>query len=973
VKHSHHELLKRDLTLLAAHQRHHLDRFLAEIDFVNGLVKLHPAQAKRWQKLVEQACEVVAEVSSSGKLDRLDKAVRRAEEILAPIGKMAKTYTVHCLGHAHLDMNWQWSWPETVAATNDTFLTVLKLMDEFPEFCFSQSQASIYELIRTYCPELFERIKHRIAEGRWEITASQWVEGDKNLASGESLARHLLYTRRFVREQFGLEPEDVTIAWEPDTFGHAHTIPTILSRGAVERYYLCRGGSVNLPPVFWWQGPDGSRILVNRELFWFCGFIRPSNAMSLLSFCEKTGLKDWLLVFGVGDHGGGPTRRDLIRCEDMNSWPIYPKFKFSTTRKYYAVLEKHGEKFPVLDREMNFEFAGCYTSQSAIKKINRLGENQLEQAEIAAMLAYRAVGRAYPAEALRDAWIKTLFGHFHDILPGSCVRATREYQSGLYQEAAAAFGMVRTHSLRALAAQIDTSFVADEPLPNLPPAQESIAMGAGVGRGTALGGISEAAHVVDGARAFVVFNPTSWQRDQVVSATIWDPHTGVNEGDIDKKQFVVHASDGSVIPAQRTGKGAYWSHHFIDVAFPVSVASLGYSAYVVEEGQAPSPQDGVVCHDTVDSDRISIRQSGMENEFLDVHFDLRTGGIDKLIDKKTGRNLADPSNPLGVLEYVHERPGEMSSWLIHPAQVRVCPLEVLGFRRTLTGPYVAATVASMKLNDSQITVTYTLRAGEPWLEISVSVNWLERGTWTTGCPTLRMQFPLALSDAKGMYEIPFGSIRRDQNAGEEVPSLRWADVTGKLSGADAQAGCALLNDSKYGHSLEGSTLRLTLIRSSYDPDPLPEIGEHVIRMAVAPHGKILPTADLVRMGAAFNHALQVVSSDVHKGRLKAKSDPVAAVRPDNVILSAVKKAEDEDALIFRLYETAGKDTEAQVTLDPTIMGGAADIVEVDLIERPLADSSARAVRGGFAVKIPAHGISSVKLTSGPVSSPKLKA
>jgi alpha-mannosidase len=248
-------------------------------------------------------------------------------------------------------------------------------MDEFDEFCFSQGQASVYQIMRRHNAELYERIRRRVAEGRWEVTAVHWVEGDKNLACGEALARHLLYTRAFMREQFGLAPEDVPIDWEPDTFGHAHTIPSILARAAVRRYYMCRGGESPHPPVFWWQGPDGSRVLVNQEITAYNDHIGPHAVKGLLRFCRQTRLKDWLFVYGVGDHGGGPTRRDILRGRDFNTWPVWPNFRFTTTRAFYEVLEAHGDRWPVIDGELNFEFTGCYTSQSAIKRANRLGEN----------------------------------------------------------------------------------------------------------------------------------------------------------------------------------------------------------------------------------------------------------------------------------------------------------------------------------------------------------------------------------------------------------------------------------------------------------------------------------------------------------------------------------------------------------------------------------------------------------------------
>jgi len=955
------ERLRRDIGNLFAERKSVLERFLSEAEFAAGLSRLYPSRAGRWGRLIERACGLVGEAIASGKSDRIGRAVNSAEEVLAPIGKTAKRYTIHCVGHAHIDMNWQWSWPETVAVTNDTFITVLKLMDEFPDFCFSQSQASVYEIARDHNPELFDQIRRRVAEGRWEVTAAHWVEGDKNLASGESLARHLLYTRRFFAEHFGLEPQDVPIDWEPDTFGHACTIPTIVAAGGVTRYYLCRGGRGERPAVFWWRGPDGSRVLVYLDRSWYNDHIGPHNVKTMLDFCEQTGLTDWMCVYGVGDHGGGPTRRDLARCGELNRWPIFPNFRFSTTGQYYSILEKRGDELPVFDGELNFEFTGCYSSQSAIKQANRLAENQLEEAEAAAVLAHRIVGRHYPDDDLREAWINTLFGHFHDILPGSGVRATREYQLGLLQKTLATTGMVKTHSLRAMAEAVDTSFSGDQDACTCPLGSGSRAFGAGVGRGAWLGEISSASHAADGWRAFVVFNPTTWKRTEVVTVSVWDFDSSGEDGD--ERDFVVRLPDGRVIPAQVISKGHYWGHDYVDLAFPVSVGPLGYYACVIERGKAEGFDRGVWSSSTFSGDageRRFVGGCGMENEHLSVAFDKLTGGIISLVDKGTGRDLADGSQPMGVLEYVLERAGAMSAWVIGDTQRCVCPLELESFGPGLSGPNVASVVAKLKVNESTISVTYTLRADEPWLEIDVSAMWVERGGSEVGTPSLRMRFPLALSNARGRYEVPFGSIERDLNCGEEVPSLRWADVSGKVLGTNATAGCTLVNDCKYGHSLDGSTLRLTLIRSSYEPDRLPEIGEHTIRMGLIPRGGRAAVADLSRLGASFNHRLEVVSTDIHKGTLPARGAAIMSVRPANVIVSCVKKTEKEDALMFRLFETDGKAATAKVRLDDALLGKVTEVVEADLLERPVKNSTAVVTRDGFGVEVKAHGITTVK-------------
>jgi alpha-mannosidase len=651
--------------------KHRLD---AEIEFAESLCKFYPAQAEQWQKLIEQAKKIVADSNQADK-NYYTNVVQGAERILAPVGVAAKTYTIHCIGHAHIDMNWMWSWPETVAIVNDTFTTVLKLMDEFDDFYFSQSQASVYEIIREYNPALFEQIKKRVAQERWEITAAQWVEGDKNLVSGESIARHLLYTRQFMKDNFNLKPEDISLCWEPDAFGHAYSIPTILSKGGIKMYYLCRPASVlaskgDKPHIFWWEGPDGSRLLVFNGFYDYSGNIDTKTIEKMISFSQETGLKEWMKVYGVGDHGGGPTRQDILRCHEMNSWPIYPNFKMGTANKYFETIKKYGDKFPVIKNELNFEFTGCYTSQSEIKQFARLADSQLKNAEVAASLAYLLLDRSWPQDEFKKAWINTLFGQFHDILPGSGVRWTREYQSGLFQDTAATTSMITTNSLRAVAASIDTSF-AD--IKNAVDSNffEQTAMGAGAGIGTSFGSISPATHFGKmNQPTIVIFNPTMTSRNELVRVLLWDP-VG-NSKNFNTTRFMVRTSDGRNLKTQTLGSGeGVWGHRYVEVAFPVEIGSMGYTSYAVT--QDPNRQD---LNNTVQTpDRLTI-----ENEFLKAVFDPCTGGIASFIDKRTGRDLAVASDPLGVMEYILEKPNFMSAWTIDEPIKRICPLKVISVK-----------------------------------------------------------------------------------------------------------------------------------------------------------------------------------------------------------------------------------------------------------------------------------------------------
>jgi alpha-mannosidase len=284
---------------------------------------------------------------------------------------------------------------------------------------------------------------------------------------------------------------------------------------------------------------------------------------------------------------------------------------------------------------------------------------------------------------------------------------------------------------------------------------------------------------------------------------------------------------------------------------------------------------------------------------------------------------------------------------------------VLSIKRKVSGPFKASIEVKLRIHDSNVTLTYELAADDPQLHLGVDAEWFERGIPQTGVPALRMAFPLALAGAQGCYEIPFGAISRDLNAGQEVPALQWVQVTGEVAGA-GPAGCLLVNDSKYGFSLDGSTLRMTLIRSSYDPDNLPEIRTHEIHAGLRPLPGALPVAEAVRLGRNFNHALRMVGTDVHAGPLPAAAALISA-SPETAILSSVKKAEEGDALILTFFDPTGAATTVAARFDAAMLGRPISATEVDLMERPLARSTAAVAGDTVTAELPGRGIVSVKV------------
>jgi len=692
------------------------------------------------------------------------------------------------------------------------------------------------------------------------------------------------------------------------------------------------------------------------------GTITPENLLSCIrTMVKEVDLSVAMYIYGVGDHGGGPTRRDLLRGRDMATWPIFPEIKFSKAKTFFEELEKVADKLPVLKEELNFEVTGCYTTQTLIKKGNRLGENRMVDTELATALSWAIWNRPVPADQLEENWRNVLFNHFHDILPGSGVHDTRTYAHGLFQQVMASTSILETETLRHFASKVDTSSYAGNTEEPLPASRVSSAVGAGAGIDGSNGAISSAERSGGhGNRPFMIFNPTAYERSEVIEFKIWDNAAPGALVPFEKRSFSLQGPDGKKIPAQIIDpNGLAWGHQFVTLAVPVTVPALGYTTFAIIEENTPEKTAPAVRHLGRTHHCLYLKnereQEGLENEFIRVEFDMATGGIRSLIDRKSGVELISSQAPAPAFEYTTEVPHTMTAWIIDHNGVIEYPV-MKGYQRKAVGPHKVSFEAKFRIHESDFTLVYELRAGDPRLYIHITGTWFQRGTSETGIPTLRLAFPLALDQARGTYEIPFGALARPYHQGQEVPALQWAGVVGNA--ADKKAGVLLLNDSKHGYSLDGNTLRLTLIRASYDPDPLPEIGSHEIHVALEPFHDELPVANAIASGRRFNHPLKIIGTDVHKGALPAGLS-VVPLSPASCVLSGLKKAHHGNALVLTFFEPTGKDQTLTADFNPKLFGKLKSAVEVDLIERPLKKSSARAQGQKVRLKIPAHGIASV--------------
>ncbi len=854
--------------------------------------------------LLEQALSLLAEDYLENRQINA-RSAKAAEQLLLPLSEQAKRITLICAAHAHIDMNWLWGYQETVAVTLDTVRTMLTLMKEYPNFTFSQSQASVYQILEEYAPELLKQVKQRVQEGRWEVTASTWVENDKNMPTGEAMARHLLYTKKYLSGLLDIDKDSLNLDFEPDTFGHSANLPEILNRGGVTRYYHCRG--YDGENIYRWRGVSGAEVLVYRDPRWYNLTIDYDLCQGVPEFCEKYGIDKVLYVYGVGDHGGGPTRRDIERFLDMNSWPCFPNIRFGTYREYFDYLETKKEQFPMVDHELNYVFTGCYTSQSRIKMANRTGEARLAEAEILESMADMVVPGYQSNGRLEEAWQKILFNQFHDIIPGSGVVETREYAMGEFQKAMARAAANGVFAMDAICAYLSEG--SGEKL-------SDTAQGAGVGNGTGYAGrfgFPTAERGGGPVRYLALFNVTQMVRTDPVEITLWDWQE-------EEKHTRVTDLEGREYPFQMAEQEAgYWGHTYRRLLVWMPVPAVGYTICRVETKAAEEELAQAVRPDPR-TDHITDEPVCLENDKIKAVFDIPTMKCISLIRKSDQTELITADWPACGLELVTEETGNgMTSWRVGRTaacedlnkicSVRPMKLQTEGLRKEL-----AYEIAREGL---KVRAEIHLDQGSEFLEYRLDVEWMLRGNMEQGVPQLRFQLPCGYEVEKYRYAIPYGIIDRAP-LDQDVPAVGLGCALGK-----GKSALCLLADSKYGFRGTKEGLFLNLLRGSYEPDPYPELGAHTIRIAV---GACDPDREsLALLAERFIHPVIVRSCGTKIRKTEASKE---LFHVEGAVLSAIKAAEDGNGLIVRVYDPSGD----ACTMKLSLPGRKIEAYQCDILE-----------------------------------------
>ena len=353
--------------------------------------------------------------------------------------------TIHVVGHAHMDMNWLWTYSETMQMSNDNLRQVVAFMDEFPDFTMSQSQAAIFNFVETVDPPLFEQVKKYVKAGRLELTGGMWTEGDLNLSSGEAISRSFLLGQRYFQSRFG---KMANIGWLPDNFGHISQYPQILKLAGCDYFYFTR--TKPYVGTFWWKGTDNSAVLAYAN--------NTPNAVvtpDLKDELQKIAPDKHRIIHitGVGDHGGGPTRADIDMVHQLAKTPGYPVVKFTTAGDFFKKASKEMDGRPTHKGEMQFIFEGCYTTITDIKAGNRNSENALYSSEFFNTLRWLN-GDQYPAADFKDLWTTVVFNQFHDILPGSAINEANKEAAARYSEVLRKTLELRNNAFRKMADEV---------------------------------------------------------------------------------------------------------------------------------------------------------------------------------------------------------------------------------------------------------------------------------------------------------------------------------------------------------------------------------------------------------------------------------------------------------------------------------------------------------------------------------------
>lgn len=828
-------------------------------------IRLHQNDPRRHAilKIVDRALRALDR--RDGHTEAFAASLPAAETIAAEIYALVDTEVqpqISAVGSTHLDVGWLWRVLHTRDKTARSFATVLRLMEEYPDYVFMYNQSVLFDFLKRDYPEIWAGVLARVKSGQFEIEGAMWVEPDVNIASGESLVRQIMRGRRFHQEHFGVTPKTV---WLPDTFGYSANLPQIMEKSGLEYFVTSKlsWNDTDRHPydTFFWRGIDGTVTkaqLITAQRYeseavytTYNGDLSVSETMGAWKRYEpKSANSEIVMSYGYGDGGGGPTREMIERGLRLERGiPGAPRVKLEGIVPFLDRLGRRMDAnpaiFPTWNGELYLQYhRGTLTSVARNKANNRRAERQLRELEFLGAMAWARAGLAYPAETLAEFWELVLINQFHDILPGTSIPE-------VYVDSDADYDRI----FSTLASANGPWHVA---------AQAASAPAAGQLR---------------------LINFTSQARTGLVHLGEWltaGGHALATATGVEPIQRIIRA-DGSA-----------------DHVAPVSaLPALGW---------APAQ---ILAREAEASGSVSVSAGHLESECLRVTFDDK-GEITSIFDKARRREALAPGATANRLIAYEDKPMEWDAWDIDRYfEEQFWPLADSPTEISVveTGPHRAAIRIERRYQRSRIVQVISLTAGERQLEFDTFIDWQERAQ------VIKAQFPFDLNTSEIRSEIQFGHVRRPTHrnttwdrARFEASMHRWVDLS------EADFGVALINDCKYAYDCLEQSVRLTLVRGSSFPAPDADLGEHRLRYALLVHEGVADLAQVHRAAERFNNPIAVIGA-------RSVSEPAelpdgysfAQLDCDNVTIETVKQAENGRGLVLRVFEHANKRAEPRIS------------------------------------------------------------
>ncbi len=770
---------------------------------------------------------------------------------------------IHLVGNAHLDPVWLWQWQEGFAEIKATFKSALDRMKEFEDFRFTSACGAYYMWIEKSDPEMFREIQIRVKEGRWILAGGWFIQPDCNIPAGESFARHALITQRYFKEKFG---KIATVGYNVDSFGHNGNMPQILKNCGLNSYVFMRPGTHEkiLPShLFLWEGADGSQVPTYRipNLYNVTHQNDPETFKIVEDLDDGC---DQMLFYGVGNHGGGPTKRLLEWMHERLS----DRYLYSSPEEYFAA--QNFEDLPVVKDDLQFHAKGCYSACSEIKKNNRAAENKLLSAEKMSVLANMLQGTEYPRSELKYAWERVLFNQFHDILDGCCIREAYDDARIVHGEAMSIADRVANFAHQQVSWNINTvsdggddSFVSEE-------RAEEMGM------------------------PLIVFNSLDHEVEAAVHLRHFNPFEDRTDLEPSLRRVYESATDseGNPLPIQTVRDSKTDGGKKFAKLISVRVPALGYTVCRVRKAKP----------ENIDNP-LTVSENSIANRKIRVDFDPENGEISAITMLDTGRSLLSASTRIDL--YDDEK---HDTWAhgIEFFKDRV-PCEVKGSAKIIEEGPVRATVRSVQtFGESRIIRDYSIYRDSDYVDVKVMIDFHEKFR------ILKFAYPVNCNDPKAYCKIPFGSIERPTNGSESV-SGDWIALAGEGDGI------MIATDSKHSFDAENNELSLTVLRSAIFADhygardefcQFQEQGEHFFSYRISPFTTF---GEAERQAQELQNPPIVIMETFHKGALPEQFSGIS-VSHSNILVTAVKMNEDGEGIILRLFETDGRDTCAKIRI-----------------------------------------------------------